>query len=469
MIRNYFNLLLKYAVCAGVLVSCKNNLSEGNQTAYFGGEVENPASRFILFCKDGAVLDTISLKKDNTFLRKFDTLPAGLYSFKNEPEYQYVYFDQNDSIMVHIDSNNFDESIVFCGRGGEKNNFLIDMFLKNEKDKNEVFKAFDLNFKGFNDKIDTLYTENFKFYNDKKEELNWTSDFDTYADALIKLPYYSKKEIYPVLHKFRTGNDAFVDLPSNYYSFRKDLDLNNEQLMHFSPYTTYINMMLTNISSLKYHNHLSEVDVALRTSVNKLKSANLLIKNEKVKNSVVNNIAFQYLLEDQNMVHVQEFLSVYKKISTDNSKKNEIRNLGNSIQLLTVGKKLPNITLVDFEGKKIELNNIVNSKTVFFFWTENLKSHFNEAHKKAINFQKMHPDFKFISINVDANNSKWKSIIAESNYPDIQEFHCNNFDDLKTKWAITKVHRTIIVDKNLTILNGFSNIFDLNFEKELSQ
>ena len=467
MIKKYFNLFFKYAFCLVVLASCKNNFSGNKHAAYFGGEVENPASRFILFCKDGVVLDTIPLKKDNTFLKKFDTLSAGLYSFKNEPEYQYVYFDKNDSIMVHIDSNNFDESIVFCGRGGEKNNFLIEMFLKNEKDKNAVFTAFDLNFKAFNSKIDTLYAENLKLYNAKKDELNWSSDFDLYADALIKLPYYSKKEIYPVMHKFRTGNDAFVDLPPNYYLYRKDLDLNNEQLMHFSPYTNYISMMLTNIASLKYHNHLSEVDVALRTGINKLNSANDLIKNEKVKNSVVNNIAFQYLLEDQNMVHVQEFLSVYKKISTDNSKKNEIRNLGNSIQLLTSGKILPSIALVDVEGIKTTSDDIITSKTVFFFWTENLKSHYNAAHKKAVNFQKNHPDFKFISINVDINNNKWKSVISENSYPTIKEYHCDNFEDLKAKWAITKVHRTIIVNKNQTIQNGFSNMFDLNFEKEL--
>jgi hypothetical protein len=33
--------------------------------------------------------------------------------------------------MVRVNSRDFDESIVFCGRGEEKNNFLMEIYLKN--------------------------------------------------------------------------------------------------------------------------------------------------------------------------------------------------------------------------------------------------------------------------------------------------------------------------------------------------
>ena len=467
MTKKYLLLFSKIALMSLTFVSCKNNFIGTNDVAYFGGEVEHPTSRFILFCKDGEVLDTIPLKKDNTFIKKMDSLPAGLYSFKNEPEYQYVYFDKNDSIMVHIDSYNFDESIVFCGNGGEKNNFLIEMFIKNEKDKNDTFDAFDLGLNKFNAKIDAIYNQNSKLYQSKKDEISWNSDFDVYAQALVNLPYYSKKEIYPIMHQLRTGNDAFESLPKNYYSYREKLDFSNDKLIHFSPYTSYINTMLTNSASLKYHNHFSEVDVALKTGINKLKIADTLIKNEKVKNAVLNSVAFQYLLEDQNMVNVNEFLSVYKNISTDKSKKNEITKLGNSIQFLTVGKKLPNVQLADKNGSVFDAVDLIDKNTVFFFWTDNLQSHFEGAHKKAVEFQKKYPETQFISINIDSNINNWKTIISKKHYPNIKEFHCKNFEELKTKWAITKIHRTIIVNKNKTIKNGFSNMFDVNFEKEL--
>jgi hypothetical protein len=41
---------------------------------------------------------------------------------------------------------------------------------------------------------------------------------------------------------------------------------------------------------------------------------------------------------------------------------------------------------------------------------------------------------------------------------------CDNFEDIKSKWAINKIHRTIILDENGKIKNAFTNIFDTTFE-----
>ncbi len=467
MYKNYFLLFSKIAMLCALFTSCKKDLISSNSVAYFGGEVANPTSRFVLFCKDNIVLDSIPLKADNTFLIKFDTLNPGLYSFKHEPEYQYVYFSKNDSIMVHINTNDFDESIVFCGRGDEKNNFLMDMYLKNEKDKNKMFTIFDLNFKNFNAVIEKTNIENQKLYNIKKRELNWNSDFDLYANALVNFPYFSKKELYPVIHKLRTGKDISSEIPKNYYAFRENIDFNNEKLISFSPFVKYVNQMLNNISSINYHNHYSNLDLELKTNVNKLKIADTLIKNIKVKNVVLNNIAFQYLLEDQNMVNNNEFLLTYQKISTDKSQKNEIIELENSIKKLTIGKQLPEIELQSFDGTMKSSNDLINSKTVIYFWSQNLESHFDETHKKINELKLRHPTYTFLSINLDEKSTKWKSFLIDKNFALTNEFHCTNFDEIKSKWAITKIHRTLIVNADKSIKNAFTNLFDINFEKEL--
>ena len=467
MNKNYFLLLSKITFACCLFFSCKNELISSGSVTYFGGEVANPTSRFVLFCKDNIVLDTIPLKVDNTFLIKFDTLSSGLYSFKHEPEFQYVYFDKNDSIMVHIDTNNFDESIIFCGRGDEKNNFLMDMYLRNEKDKSKMFDIFDLDTKKFNISINETNIENQKFYNSKKEDINWSSEFDVFASAMVNYPYYSKKEIYPLVHKMRTGKDVTNEIPLDYYNFRKNIDFNNEDLVGFSPFVNYINQMLNNISSVNYHNHYSKVDLALRTNINKLNIADTLISSKKVKNVVLNNIAFQYLLEDQNMVNNNEFLTTYKKYSTDKNKKNEIIKLENALKKLTLGNKLPEIKLQKTDGTVVSSNAIFNSKSVIFFWTESLNSHFETAHNKVIELQKKYPNYKFISINLDQNSVNWNTILKTNNFLTTNEYHCNNFEEIKSKWAITKIHRTLVLNADGTIKNAFTNIFDVNFEKEL--
>ena len=146
------------------LSSCNKEFKSSDYRAYFGGEVKNPTNRFVYFSKDGVVIDTIPLQKDNTFFVQFDSLAPGMYTFKHDPEYQYVYFDKNDSIMVHINSKDFDESVVFCGRGDEKNNFLMELYLRNEKDKNDMFKVFDYDVPEFTKTIDSAYSKNLTFH-----------------------------------------------------------------------------------------------------------------------------------------------------------------------------------------------------------------------------------------------------------------------------------------------------------------
>ena len=176
-----------------LLSSCKKEFKEDNFTAYFGGEVTNPTNPYVLFCKDSNVLDTIPLNKDNTFFIQFDSLTPGLYSFKHEPEYQYVYFEKNDSLMVSINSKDFDQSIVFSGRGDEKNNFLMELYLKNEDDKNKMFNVLDYSIPNFIKNIDSTYLSKKQFYKTKKEEIKWSEDFDLYALAALDFFEYSRQ------------------------------------------------------------------------------------------------------------------------------------------------------------------------------------------------------------------------------------------------------------------------------------
>ena len=460
-------LLLLSSLNLLILSSCNKEFKANDYRAYFGGEVKNPTNRFIYFSKNGVVIDTIPLQKDNTFFVQFDSLAPGMYTFKHDPEYQYVYFDKNDSIMVHINSKDFDESIIFCGRGDTKNNYLMESYLKNESDKEKMFDVYDYDISKFTFNTDSTYKSNKKSYNIHKNDIKWSKDFDEYAKAALDFNYYSKKELYPVIHKLRTAEDVFDKLPNHYYDYRKNIDFNNVELSTYSPFVIYLSHLLNNVGAVKYHNHFSNVDLALTTNINKLNIADTLIKNEKVKNSILNNIAFSYLLEDQNMINNQKFLESYRKFSTDNSKKNEILRIGNAIQLLIAGNQLPEVNLVDKDGLTVFSNSIIKKKAVLFFYTKEALTHLAAAHKKALAFKSKYPDYQFIAINLDKDQKEWLELLSNYKFEGIQEYRCSNFEDIKNKWAITKIHRALVLDGNGKIKNAFSNLFDVKFEYEL--
>jgi peroxiredoxin len=415
--------------------------------------------------KDNEVLDTIYLDKNNRFMHKFDSLAPGLYTFKHDPEYQYVYFDKNDSLMVRLNAIDFDNSIVFCGRGDEKNNFLMEMYLKNEEDKATMYTVFDRNVTSFIKNIDSSFAVRKSFYLKRKAEIGWDATFDSLAKASLDFHHMTKKEIYPYAHQLRTGVNIRKALPSNYYAHRKDVNYESNELINYSPFIKYVNMMLNNMTYEKNNGSLSENSI--ENNIEKLNLTKQLIKNEKTRNVVLNNVALMYLLEDQNMYNNTKFIERYLELSTDAALEKEIRTIYTSVQNLRVGNTLPKIELVNTKNEKINLTTLVSKPTVLYFWTTHAESHMAIAHQKINVLQKKYPNYHFIAINIDDTQPNWNEALKKYQLNSHFELHASDFEDIRNKWVITKIHRIIILNADGTIKNGFANLFDVNFENQL--
>lgn len=446
-----------------LLSSCGN---DKDYSAYFGGEVANPHTRYVLFSKGNKVIDTLPLDKNNRFYVKFDSLTPGLYSFKHDPDYQYVYFDQNDSIMVSVNTADFDRSIVFTGRGERKNNFMMELFMAHDDDREKSYGIYNYEADKFIRTIDSAFALRQAFYNKGRRDIQWSDGFDEYAKLRLMLNYYSKKEYYPYVYGRRTGNSVIASLPPDFYKFRKTLNLNNEELVGYSPYLRYLTAMVNNIAITSNYKDGRAEENSLRDNIAKLTITDSVITNKSVKNEVLNAIAFNYLLEDQNMANNQKFLDRYMMLSTDKGDGNEIRKIGESIKKLKVGNKLPAIELVDIYGKNFNTATDITNETVIFFWTSCARAHTEHIYDKVNSLRKQHPNVNFIAVNVDGD-AEWKKMIEKYKSMDVLQLRSKNFPQLREKWVITKINRTIILNADGTIKNAFTNLLDKDFESEL--
>ena len=451
--------LLLFALLA--LVSCSDEGAD--YSACFGGVVTNPRAPYVVLSRNNAVIDTIALTKDNRFFVKFDSLTPGLYSFKHGSDYQYVYFDKNDSLMVSINTANFDESIVFSGRGERKNNFMMELYLLHEHDRREGYGIYDRDYKQYQKAVDSAYALRKAFYEKKKAEIQWSKDFDFYANARLNLNYYTKKEYYPYVHARRTGKQVRSGLPANFYAFRKEVDFNNPKLTNFSPFVRYITAMLNNMA-IERSKGLAEN--ALRDNIAKLHITDSIFTNEAVKNEVLNNVAFAYLLEDQNIINNKKFLEEFAKISTDSSRDNKIKRMGEAIEELKKGNKIPEVPLVDNENIAFDINDDVNSQTVIFFWTACARTRLEAVYQKVAALKDQHPDVDFIAVNVDSDK-EWKSMLRQFPFEDAEQLRTTNFDTLRDRWVFNKINRTIILNPDGTIKNAFTDLMDNSFASYL--
>jgi len=448
-----------------LLSSCAK---EEDYSAYFSGEVINPHTRYVLFSKGNKVIDTLKLDKNNRFFIKFDSLTPGLYSFKHDPDYQYVYFDKNDSLMVTVNTADFDRSVTFSGRGDRKNNFMMELYMLNEIDRHKAYDIYNYDYNKFSQNIDSVYALRKTFYDKNKKDIQWSNDFDFYAKSRLDLNYFSKKEYYPYVHARRSGEDITPALPKDYYSYRDKLDVNNTKLIGFSPYMRYLNARINNMAITRHFTINNVAEDAFENNIDKLNIADSLFTNKDVKNEALNTIAFNYLLEDQNIANNQKFLNRYMQLSTDKGKDNEIRKIGQAIKKLKVGSRLPLIDLVDINGKEFNVSERIIKETVIFFWTSCARAHIERVTQKVSELKKLHPGIDFIAVNVDSDD-EWKKTMSLYKFNDALQLRSTNFDALRKKWVITKINRTIILNPDGTIKNAFTNLLDKDFEKSLDK
>lgn len=447
-------------------ISCDTKHSKEDYSAYFGGEIINPQNKFVLFLKDNEVLDTIFLDKDNRFLHKFDSLAPGLYTFKHYPEYQYIYYGKNDSLMLIINTNDFDNSIVYCGRGHEKNNFLMEMFLANENDRSTIYDLYFKDSKKYIKSIDSSYAIKKKIYKKFKAKVQWDLSFDSVALASLNLPYYLKKEVYPYAHKFITGQNVMNNLPKDYYNHRKLVDLDNSNLSNFNHYLTYTAALLNNIVFTEKKGLINEFD--LENSINKLDIANKLIKNKKNKNRILHRMTYFYLMENKNIINNKKFVEKYIKYSTDTDLQNEIKEIYSYFEKLKVGNYLPKEQFVFKDDTPVDIEKLITKQTVLFFITTKAESNFEAAHKKVNDLKIKFPNTNFVAVDLDDSIEKWHNKIDRMTENNITEIFAINYENTKKKFVIHKLGRTIILNADGTIKNAFVDLFDVDFEKNLN-
>lgn len=439
---------------------------ESGYSAYFSGQIKNPRLPYVLFCRNNKPIDTLKLDKNNHFYAKFDSLTPGIYSFKHEPDYQYVYFDKNDSISVALDAENFDNSIVFNGKGNEKNNFMMELFQMIDHDRKSSYEIFAKEPAAFRHYVDSCYAKRQALYNSRKKEIKWSNNFDFYALKRLVLNHYSYYEYYPYLYARRTGEDIKQKLPADFYNYRKNIDLADSKLESFSPFIRYCLALVNNRAYYKYFKSRALNENSTAFNISKLHVADSLFSNKALKNTILDNIAFAYLLEDQNMTSNTMFLKQYESLSTNNDPDNEISRQVTAIKKLVPGGKLPEVPLTDTENKTYNLQSNIKRKTVVFFWTGCARVLLHQVYGRVTELQKKHPNVDFVAINVD-NDTEWRKNLGAYSQKGVTQVRVTNFDLLRRNWVLNKINRTIILNANGTIHDAFTNLMDESFEKEL--
>ena len=452
------------STCIVLLVVCSSTKKD-TETVLFAGEIVNPTSDQVILMKGVQKIDSAKLDEKNRFKFHLPSIESGLYHFNLAPEFQYVYLEKGDSLMVRLNTIYFDESLVFSGSNEETNNFLLDLFLAAEEEDSAMYSEYyELEPSDFLAKIESLKSDKLKRLDELSAENAISEGGVEILTGSIDYTYNRYKEIYPFQHKRRTAEENFHNLPKNFYAYRSDLDYGNQHLTYLRPYYDFMKAHFGNLAYMTCVNGCKNgnkgTSKQLHFNKHKLHLIDSLVVEKELRDNLFRNVAFDYLLKKKDAPENTEiFLNEFKNVSKNNMHIKEIENLYQGIVNLQPSKAIPDLDVISFENENKTLTEISqNKKVLFYFWSGINKKQYEDIFNRVAELKEKKPDHELIGINIKTDYDDWKVILNTMGVDPSLHYHSSNFKELTEKLVLYPINKAIITD-NAIIVDGFSNIY----------
>lgn len=450
--------MIKYLVplLSIFIISC-NDVKKENYT-YVGGKIINPKSDFItLHNHYEELIDTVKLKSDNTFTGTFKNIKTGLYLFKHGAEFQYIFLEPQDSLLIRLNTWDFDESLVFSGSNAEKNNALIENFLINEQQVKDFYKYYQLPNDAFLKTVDSLKSIKESYIN------SFTSDYpDTstkYLDVLkiaLYYPLYTKLETYVINNRLKDNPQDINE--SKFIAHRENVNINSDSLMFFSPYRKYVyNNIYYDVYAKNIKDDSDEFTVAV------LETVNNKIDSQELKNKLLKETIIRHFYTKTSCNLNKKAYNSFSNFSSNDADKEEIACLLSDVKLIPKSKLFPNFKLYSPQGSMENINDIIRgNSTVIYFRNKDFSSD-NWVSSRMNYLINNHPEVKFLVININDNKNEY---IKDLNIK--HQFYLHKESDAH-KFLTSKYPRMVLIDKKGTVVNGFCALSSKKIEKQITE
>ena len=131
---------MKNFFVTGLLIfSALNVIGQAKNPIKFTAKIENRNSDTIVIKGRNNFKQVIPIDKKGVFASAFEA-PKGFYLFFDGRESTNIYLKPNSEVNLTMNAKEFDETILYKGKGVDESNFLAQQALKDEKFQNEAFK-----------------------------------------------------------------------------------------------------------------------------------------------------------------------------------------------------------------------------------------------------------------------------------------------------------------------------------------
>lgn len=438
-----------------ILIGCVS--SSNKDTTYLGGKIINPKSRQVVLYFNEKVVDTFLLDDNNSFLSKIDVPNEGLFYFKHGPEHQYIYLEPNDSILFRLNTWRFDETLVFSGKGADRNNMLIDCFIDSEKDRRKFYKLYKLNAKDFKSKVSQIEKSKMHRYEQfLKRNQNETDQFKSLLKMALTYPLYSKIEDYPLAKREQSKIVNLTELDSTFYSHRSKIDMNKDSIMFYFAYRDFVISHLYNRAFTEGNDITTDgFTISLLNKVNKN------INNDKTKNALLRQITIGHFYRKSSCNVNMDAFDTFFKLSTNEYDKRLVNKLLDDVNTIPKGKKIASFNIRDYNNKTHDIKSVIKGKnSVVYFWNPKYMSKEYVASKVNL-LTKKYPNVKFVGVKIkDGKFDRIHKLDIKS------QFYLSSTSEAN-KFLSSEMPRTLLINKKGYVVNGYASLSSQNIYNQI--
>ena len=355
-----------------------------------------------------------------------------------------LFLQPNDNISIYSDYVKFSRNIVFLGKGAAENNYLALVY--NQLDPMSEMrlipsKVRELKPALYADAVLSKKNLQQAFFQQYIKQTKVNAAFEKLINYEIEYTAAYEMLVYPEMHTYLSGNDT---LPSNYYSFLKNIKLEEPEALITYCYANFLEEYARYLFREKNAGIGGTFKYAYLAMYDLIKSsfANPRVRDFVLAQNLVN------ALENSEVSIVEPQYNDYKELKPTAEYLALLDLNFNKYKALSKGHKAPSFSLIDTYGKAVSLNDFIGKVVYIDFWASWCKPCLKEAQfANELKLKMANKDVVFLYISLDENEQNWRNSIRTRN---IQGIHLNSrgiASEVAINYNIQSVPSFFLIDK----------------------
>ncbi len=441
--------LLLLATIALVVFSCKQETPPAK--AILTGKITNTIGDFATISLNNKI-DSSYFNNDSLFRFDIDIKKGSYCVFKQGHEITTLFIAPGDSIYMTLNTDMFDESIIYSGKGAKKNNYLVKKFLDNEKLGLDYKTLYSLSSDSFLLKIDSSKNAELSSLEKFEKEANPDKDFIEFEKNKIKLENAISKLNYPSYYAYFTKQEAKIN--NDWYAFVNDFDVNDSKLNSLPDFDNFFNGLVEYKAK-----QLMESDSVLSKRLYAKTAAKFNIINKMVKDKLMKNKYIYDIMDEKvkysSINNIEKLFADFSNFCSDST---YIAKIDSSLKLwtnLAEGLPAPDFKAIDINGKVYKLSDFRGKYVYIDVWA----TWCGPCLREAPFLEKIEEEFAknnitFLSISIDNTQEPWKEFLKKGNSHGLQLYAEGAWKStLAKEYLIHSIPRFMLFDKEGKIID----------------